>query len=474
MKLRPPKNAFAWFYGFLILACIALYVYTAMNRGYDDDEFEHIHTAWYMLNGYVPYKDFFQHHNPLLWILLMPAIAILGERVRTIIACRLLMVVILTIQAYFAGKTAALLADDDQKTQYQYLTMAILLSGRIVMQRGMEIRSDNLMVTLVVMSFYFLFAFLQKESHQSRSLLYIASVLLGLSFLALQKMAVFVPVFGSFFLYLLWKKRITPQTLLVSSGFALLPIVGFVIYLAANQCVDVYWYTNVVLNANQYGVVDSVSLWDTNGSPEIMEILTTCVVAVFCVGFFVFRKKRDPILTACAANVLLNTAFGIVANCSYPQYFLPVFPFAAILIVVFCQKHLLPPGIGQTVSAVSLCMLLLLVNIATMSFKTVATRPNRDLRRVDFVLSNTTKDDYVYDGMSNVNLFRKDVDYFWYALDFAVPIHNKLSGGSFDVEASILRHQPKFISDYMLDTSSELFQQYEQTEYRHLYVRTAD
>ena len=29
------------------------------------DDVEHLHSAWLVFQGQVPYKDFFQHHNPL-------------------------------------------------------------------------------------------------------------------------------------------------------------------------------------------------------------------------------------------------------------------------------------------------------------------------------------------------------------------------------------------------------------------------
>jgi hypothetical protein len=38
----------------------------------DHDEVEHASAAWQMSRGLLPYNDFFQHHSPVLWILLAP------------------------------------------------------------------------------------------------------------------------------------------------------------------------------------------------------------------------------------------------------------------------------------------------------------------------------------------------------------------------------------------------------------------
>ena len=38
----------------------------------DPDEFEHLHVAWCMTKGLVPYRDFFEHHTPWLYFLIQP------------------------------------------------------------------------------------------------------------------------------------------------------------------------------------------------------------------------------------------------------------------------------------------------------------------------------------------------------------------------------------------------------------------
>src|SRR5271155_1174486 len=40
----------------------------AINR----DEFEHLHAAWLISRGLIPYRDFFEHHTPGFWLMLAP------------------------------------------------------------------------------------------------------------------------------------------------------------------------------------------------------------------------------------------------------------------------------------------------------------------------------------------------------------------------------------------------------------------
>ena len=46
-------------------------LYTETGNG---DNVEHIHSTWLISQGKIPYKDFFQHHNPLLWYIFAPLI----------------------------------------------------------------------------------------------------------------------------------------------------------------------------------------------------------------------------------------------------------------------------------------------------------------------------------------------------------------------------------------------------------------
>src|SRR5438445_4860204 len=40
------------------------------RRGFDPDEFEHLHFAWRISRGDVTYRDYFDHHTPWLHFLL--------------------------------------------------------------------------------------------------------------------------------------------------------------------------------------------------------------------------------------------------------------------------------------------------------------------------------------------------------------------------------------------------------------------
>ena len=107
----------------------------------------------------------------------------------------------------------------------------------------------------------------------------------------------------------------------------------------------------------------------------------------------------------------------------------------------------------------------------------------KQLETIRFVLESTSPSDYVYDGYTRFNLFRPDLHYFWFDVNFHEKemerpkyIQDRLS--DFDIPALIRKFKPKVISDYHLDVTSEfLSNMYKKTpiqkpEYEvNLYIR---
>ena len=51
----------------------------AVNLEIDPDESQHLHAAWQVAQGRVPYRDFWEHHFPLFYPLLAPVVRLVGE-----------------------------------------------------------------------------------------------------------------------------------------------------------------------------------------------------------------------------------------------------------------------------------------------------------------------------------------------------------------------------------------------------------
>ena len=60
----------------------------SLNRFFDHDEFEAMHTTWKMFQGGEIYTDFIQHHHPFMYYTLLPLYAIFGGTTDVLIAAR--------------------------------------------------------------------------------------------------------------------------------------------------------------------------------------------------------------------------------------------------------------------------------------------------------------------------------------------------------------------------------------------------
>ena len=70
------------------------------------------------------------------------------------------------------------------------------------------------------------------------------------------------------------------------------------------------------------------------------------------------------------------------------------------------------------------------------------------LEKINYVLAITDGKDKAYDGDSEFNLFRDDIDYFWFCLapNDCLDVYKEIVGYDYDIYELISVHKPKVIS----------------------------
>ncbi len=89
--------------GLLCLSMFILY-YLGMREGYGHDEVEHLHVAYLMTQGLLPYADFPQNHLPLFWWLLIPIVRIFPNSIQSFLVVRVIYVLLLPVVFLCARK----------------------------------------------------------------------------------------------------------------------------------------------------------------------------------------------------------------------------------------------------------------------------------------------------------------------------------------------------------------------------------
>lgn len=69
------RNLGSWSETFIIvLAAVWLIAFGIIGRPMDHDEVEHLHSAWLVGQGQIPFRDFWQHHSPMMYVLFAPLV----------------------------------------------------------------------------------------------------------------------------------------------------------------------------------------------------------------------------------------------------------------------------------------------------------------------------------------------------------------------------------------------------------------
>ncbi|MFH0838868.1 MAG: hypothetical protein V1893_01620 [Candidatus Omnitrophota bacterium] len=110
-----------------ICISLLLLVIWGMIAGIDVDEIEHLHCTWMVYSGFVPFKDFWQHHAPIFWVILAPIFGILKPSVSVIALSRIFSAFIFVL-IVFAGWKVAQKAWQGQARLSVYLLIAFVSS----------------------------------------------------------------------------------------------------------------------------------------------------------------------------------------------------------------------------------------------------------------------------------------------------------------------------------------------------------
>jgi hypothetical protein len=98
----------------MALVALAVVVRTGVvvNRSIDPDESQHLHVAWLLAQGQVPYRDFWEHHLPFFHFVIAPLTVWLPDRPEVYFAARALMAAIAALIVVLAWRLARRLSSD--------------------------------------------------------------------------------------------------------------------------------------------------------------------------------------------------------------------------------------------------------------------------------------------------------------------------------------------------------------------------
>jgi hypothetical protein len=426
-----------------LLAAVLLALVFAMSifRYFDSDELEHVHSAWYVLNGAVPYVDFFEHHHSLLWYLLAPVLAVLPESASALVALRLVMFLLVPATAW---ATYRLARECGAPREAAWLSVFLLLSMTTFTYVAIEIRPDVPQTLLGVSSAIFFVRLLRTQRARDAVLCGLAA---AAAFLFLQKVLLLFPLFAVAFTVAAVSRRVRWRLGWYAAAAFAAACAPFAAWLAVTGAFDDYVVTNWLFNArfgagrSPWSFLAAATLRDF-GRNAVFWILSIAMAAAA-----VRRRQRAPYaLPAWFGWGLVALMFA--TNRVVDRYLLAAVPFLAAAAGMWLAEE----AARRRVAGPRFTALLLLVCLLPAIGMTRSVfRSNRgQLEKIQLVLDRSAPGDRMYDEWGDFNVFRPDMHYFWFMTSPGVRVYNGLTGGryaDFNVCRLVAEVKPRFVSD---------------------------
>jgi 4-amino-4-deoxy-L-arabinose transferase-like glycosyltransferase len=449
------KDIVTWL---LIVGIAVLVVLMALQRRFDHDEFEAIKSTWKIFMGESIYVDFFQHHPPFLYYLLMPLLSLLGETKMTIYAARALMLCFTLGSLVMVHELARLLFS----RRVAAVSVLFLLSVTMFVGTAIEVRPDVPQTFFGLLSLWLLYRFFDSGR---KGLLVLSALFLSLGFLFLQKMIFLILLMHSVLFYRVMRRQLRWSLLVQFSVLLLAVWGGYCLYLAYTGELAQYWFFNFAFNMASRGY----SMGQAIVLIKHMAGFKGIVLLGLLLGLFATRTQPQRELAVMAISLL---GFAVCYRAQYAQYYMSALPLVAIIAAAgwetIAQRHCLAAVVCLAAAS--------LPSSANYAYEAFARNNHYQLARIEYVLEHTQASDYVYDGNITFNLFRKDIDFFWYSVSKGrlLDKYKRLTGYRYDIYKIIDKYEPKIISDHGIDDMRHpVIQKYYRKDpvYEDLYLR---
>lgn len=395
------------------------------------DHAEHLHAAWLVWQGEVPYRDFFEHHNPLLWFLLAPLTAVFYQNALILYVGRVVSAIAYGI--VFAGA-------------YKVCRRFLAMSGRafavavvfyFIIPENLyllfELQPDQFMLAALFWGIYFLFSYVETKKALE---LNVAFLLFIISFLFLQKAVLLLAYVGVYVCYLLYKKELSWTVLLRALIAPALCVFVLYIYLFYTNSLNLYLLFNYDLN-----------FWMQKfyGDGRIFENLTERIIlpAVAVMTLHTFLANGNEY-----RNVLAGIAFA-----NYGSLFLTGAPFNQYFIFVNIVSAIVAGDYVADKLSYKRVQLLVIALLGIGVFVWYHKLPNKYFSEYynahKYVMAQTTDDDQIMNSvMVFYNIYGRNVSYYWFGYGNITPVAYLLYEyeEEFNPDKIIYEQRPKFVS----------------------------
>ncbi len=307
------------------------------------------------------------------------------------------------------------------------------------MYKANEIRPDVPQALFGLLTLLFLFKYYDDKS--KKIYLILSAFSLGISFLFLQKAIFLILLIGLVLLYNITKKQITLTDAFFYFFTFILTILPYFLYLLLTHSMSIYITFNWLINL----------LFIRQLSPLLLTnflLLTNSLLCIlFIIGLIFYLKSfKQKLLGFISLGLLVSL---VLVRQSYAQYFLVALP----LVSVITAQALITLGRKNIYIFILIFLTTVLPPVSVLAIEIIESQNKEQLAKINYIISITKPTDYVYDGDCRFNLFRKDINFFWYSLypKGGFDTYKTFYDYDYDIYKLIDVYKPKIISDYLID-----------------------
>ena len=413
-----------------VAATIMYALLTAYMPTQNGDNIEHIHASFLVALGQVPYRDFFQHHNPLLWYLFAPLTKLFSYNTTIVeVVCLISLLVFLKSLVYVYRIGAEFLG-----SKRWALVMVALIAAPGAKLYVVDFRPDNYMVFCLVGGLYYYFKYFEAQKTK-----YLVSSFLFFffSFMFAQKALFPLAVLGVSGLYFWYKKEIKTSDMLKA---LILPFIGsglFFLYLYHYDMIGLYYISNYTFNLN---LAKGFELSQVVKLPLYMKV----AVGFGFVGAFLSVFSHNKALKILSLLFVSEFVQRLFYFSPYSYYYWLLFYLAALCSIVPLSYL---DGKNRGVCVVVVIALYYILFRGIFIYSAMAQKLSERPYLPDFVTRQITPCDYVFNGDGMMfNLFAKDPAYYWQLIGQLDVIGEET--GIYpkpDMNALIEKYKPKFV-----------------------------
>lgn len=442
-------NDFSFLRLFKIYSFIALLiiVYGFFFSGFQIiDEFEHLHASWLVFEGKLPYKDFFEHHNPLLWYISAPIVGAFYDNVIIFYVMRAISFVISFITVFYLYKLAMFWANK----VCGWLVIVLYLGNIVTIYNFYQYRPDNFMNLCFVMGGYYLFCYIDNMKLKNLIFSFLAFCI---SALFLQKIVLLLIVVAFILLVLLHQKKLLFKDFFIATIPAVLVTLGFVLYLFVIGIWNDYIRLNLDFNMDVIYYYGRASFW--------LQSIFFSIYGISFVTAILFFKRENLYFRIISIIYIAEFLMRNFYFAPHPNYYTLLTMLSALILPVWLKHY----GNKYKYVGILLCMALFVhLGYLFNTFERSIKRHNsfEHYKMSDYVHKNTNKNDILINGYDKAfNVYRNDASYYWFNIEMLLPIfnHRYNVGYDYNINNLILNHKPKllYIQDFVNLTALRLY-----------------